>query len=362
VAGGSLVSGVTEEPAGASAFLKACRREPVPHTPVWLMRQAGRYLPEYRALRERHSMKELLSVPELAVEATLQPLKRFPLDAAIIFMDILPPLAGMGLSVVFGDGDREGPRITNPISRTRDIDVLAVPPAAETLAAHLEAITLAGNELRSRGTPLIGFSGAPFTLASYAIDGSGSRNYEKTKALMHAEPAAWRRLMSKLVTVLADFLKAQARAGASALQVFDSWAGLALGRDDYVRDVQPYNQQLFSAVKAAGVPVINFSTGTAAYIEEVAACGGDVVGVDWRMPIDFYRSRIGSNQAIQGNLDPVALLAPWRVLQPRIETILASAGGSGHLFNLGHGILPQTPMDAVARLVDHVHTWNRDTK
>jgi uroporphyrinogen decarboxylase len=302
-------------------------------------------------------MLELLSAPELAVEATLQPLRRFPLDAAIIFMDILPPLAGMGLQVSFGSGDHQGPRIGNPISRTRDIDVLGVPPAAEALAAHLEAIAMARGELASSGTPLIGFSGAPFTLASYAIEGSGSRNYAKTKTLMYTEPAAWRRLMSKLVTVLADFLTAQARAGASALQVFDSWAGIALGRDDYVRYVQPYNRQLFAAVRSAGVPVINFSTGTAAYIEEVASCGGDVVGVDWRMPIDSYRRRIGADQAIQGNLDPVAMLAPWRELKPRIDAVLSSAGGTGHLFNLGHGILPETPMDSVARLVDHVHEW-----
>ena len=341
----------------ASTFLSACRREPVSHTPIWLMRQAGRYLPEYRALRERHSMMELLSTPALAVEATLQPLKRFPLDAAIIFMDILPPLAGMGLRISFGSGDGEGPRIGNPITRTRDIDMLAVPPAAETLGAHLEAIALACAELKTRGTPLIGFSGAPFTLASYAIEGGGSRNYAKTKALMYSEPAAWRRLMSKLVTVLADFLVAQARAGASALQVFDSWAGIALGKDDYVRYVQPWNRQMFARVQSAGVPVINFSTGTAAYIEEVASCGGDVVGVDWRLPIESYRARIGPNQALQGNLDPAALLGPWRELEPRVDSILASAGSTGHLFNLGHGILPETPVDVVARLVDHVHAW-----
>jgi uroporphyrinogen decarboxylase len=340
-----------------SSFLAACRRQPVPHTPIWLMRQAGRYLPEYRALRERRSMMELLSTPELAVEATLQPLKRFPLDAAIIFMDILPPLAGMGLQVSFGGGDGEGPHIGNALSRTRDIDMLAVPPAAESLGAHLEAIAMASAELKSRGTPLIGFSGAPFTLASYAIEGGGSRNYAKTKTLMYCEPAAWRRLMSKLVNVLGDFLIAQARAGAAALQVFDSWAGIALGRDDYVRYVQPWNRQLFSRVQSAGVPVINFSTGTAAYIEEVASCGGEVVGVDWRMPIESYRRRIGPDQAIQGNLDPVALLGPWRELEPRIESILASAGSTGHLFNLGHGILPETPVDTVARLVDHVHAW-----
>jgi uroporphyrinogen decarboxylase len=351
------MAGAAQGSPGTSAFLKACRRETAPHTPVWLMRQAGRYLPEYRALRERHSMLEMLATPELAVEATLQPLKRFPLDAAIIFMDILPPLAGMGLQISFGGGDREGPRIGNPISRTRDIDMLAVPPAAETLGTHLQAIAMACAELTSRGTPLIGFSGAPFTLASYAIEGAGSRNYAKTKALMYAEPAAWRRLMVKLVTVLGDFLIAQARAGAAALQVFDSWAGIALGRDDYVRYVQPWNRQLFTAVRSAGVPVINFSTGTAAYIEEVAACGGDVVGVDWRMPIDCYRRRIGPEQAIQGNLDPVALLAPWRELEPRIGAILASAGRTGHLFNLGHGILPETEPDIVARLVDHVHAW-----
>jgi uroporphyrinogen decarboxylase len=305
----------TRETRATSAFLKACRREPAPHTPVWLMRQAGRYLPKYRALWERHSMRELLSQPALAVEATLQPLKRFPFDAAIIFMDILPPLAGMGLEISFENARCEGPHVDNPISTTHDIDMLAAPPAAESLAAHLQAISLARAGLPS-DTPLIGFSAAPFTLASYAIEGSGSRSYAKTKTLMYAEPAAWRRLMSKLVTVLADFLFAQARAGAAALQVFDSWAGIALGKDDYVRYVQPYNRQLFGAVAAAGVPVINFSTGTAAYIEEVAACGGDVVGVDWRMPIASYRSRISPRQAIQGNLDPVA------------------------------------------RLVDHVHAWN----
>jgi uroporphyrinogen decarboxylase len=324
------------------------------------MRQAGRYLPEYRALRERHSMMDLLTTPELAVEATLQPLRRFPLDAAVIFMDILPPLTGMGLSISFGGGhgNGDGPRIANPISSNRNIDRLAVPPAQEALSSHLKAISLAAAELLSSGTPLVGFAGAPFTLASYAIEGGGSRSYARTKALMYGEPAAWQRLMSKLVTVLSDFLIAQARAGAAALQVFDSWAGIALGRDDYVRYVQPFNRQLFSAARAAGVPLINFSTGTAAYIEEVAACGGEVVGVDWRLPLDAYRVRIGADQAIQGNLDPAALLAPWRELEPRIQAVLESGGGCGHLFNLGHGVLPETPVDAVARLVDRVHEWN----
>jgi uroporphyrinogen decarboxylase len=345
-----------------SVFLKACRREPAAHTPVWLMRQAGRFLPEYRALRERHSMSEMLGSAELAVEATLQPLARFPLDAGIIFMDILPPLAGMGLPVSFGADGGEGPRIGNRISSTRDVDMLSVPPAAEALAVHLEAIRLARRELEPRGTPLIGFAGAPFTLASYAIEGGGSRDFARTKAFLYSEPAAWRRLMTKLVTVLADFLVAQVRAGVSALQVFDSWAGTALGRDDFVRYVKPFNTELFSAVRAAGVPVINFSTGTAGYIEEVAACGGEVVGVDWRMPLDAYRRRIGKDQGIQGNLDPVALLAPWRELQPRIDAVLESGGGCGHVFNLGHGVLPGTPVDAVARLVDHVHAWKAGSR
>ncbi len=338
-----------------SIFLRACRREAVPHVPVWLMRQAGRFLPEYRALREKHSFNDMLGSAELAVEATLQPLSRFPLDAAVIFMDILPPLAGMGLSVSFGTGGGEGPRVANPISSARDVDVLAVPPAAETLAVHLEAIRLARRELEPRGVPVIGFSGAPFTLASYAIEGGGSRSYAKTKRFMYAEPAAWRRLMTKLATVLADFLVAQARAGASAVQVFDSWVGTALGREDYVRCVAPFTTQVMAAVRAAGVPLINFSTGTAGYIEDVAACGGDVVGVDWRMPIDAYRRRIGADQAIQGNLDPAALLAPWRELAPRVDAVLDGAGGTGHVFNLGHGILPETPLESVERLVDYVH-------
>ena len=343
-----------------SVFLRACRREAVAHVPVWLMRQAGRYLPEYRALRERHSFSQMLASAELAVEATLQPIRRFPLDAAVIFMDILPPLASMGLSISFGANGGEGPHVANPISRTRDVDVLAVPPAAEALAVHLEAIRLARRELEPRGIPVIGFCGAPFTLASYAIEGGGSRSFAKTKSFLYSEPAAWRRLMTRLVTVLSDFLVAQARAGASAVQVFDSWAGTALGRDDYVRAVKPYSAQLASAARAAGVPLIHFSTGTAGYIEEVAACGGEVVGVDWRMPIDEYRRRIGPGQAIQGNLDPAALLAPWRELEPRIDAVLASAGGRGHIFNLGHGILPETPVDTVARLVDRVHQWKAE--
>jgi uroporphyrinogen decarboxylase len=318
------------------------------------MRQAGRYLPEYRALRETHSILELIGTPELSVRITLQPLARFDLDAAIIFCDILPPLSGMGLRIGFDAGS--GPVVENPITSPRDVDMLAVPPAAETLGATLEAIRISTAELSPRGIPLLGFAAAPFTLASYAVEGGGSKIFTKTKLLMYREPAAWERLMRKLTTVLVDFLTAQAAAGASAVQVFDSWAGVALGREDYVRYVQPHNRRLFSALKNAGICAINFSTGTAAFIEDVADAGGDVVGVDWRLPLDAYWERLGFARPIQGNLDPAALLAPWWELAPRLDAILHQAGGKpGHIFNLGHGILPETSPDTVKRLVDYVH-------
>jgi uroporphyrinogen decarboxylase len=261
---------------------------------------------------------------------------------------------GMGLDLEFIKG--VGPRIHNPITRPYDIDLLATPPAEEMMPATLKAIGLVTAELTSRSIPLIGFAGAPFTLASYAIEGGGSKNYTRTKALMYSEPAAWKRLMNKLVTVQADYLLKQAQAGASALQLFDSWAGLALGQQDYVRYVQPYNKALFKMLERADVPVINFSTGTGAYLEEVTAAGGDVIGVDWRMPLDWAWQKIGRHRPIQGNLDPVALLAPWRELKFRIDDVLDRAGGRpGHIFNLGHGIFPDTPTENVQRLVDYVH-------
>lgn len=350
--GSPLPPAVAESP-----FLRACRGLPTAHTPIWLMRQAGRYLPEYRALRERRAILEIIATPELAVEITLQPMRRFDLDAAIIFADILPPLRTMGLEISFGGGEGgEGPAIANPIRSTRDIDLLACPPAVEGLGPTLEAIRLVREELDRRGKPLIGFAGAPFTLASYAIEGGGSRTYARTKALMHGEPAAWRRLMTKLVTVQADFLAAQAKAGAAALQIFDSWAGVALGPADYRRSVQPYNRRLIEALAPLGVPIIHFSTGTGGYIEEVAACGGEVIGVDWRLELDDCWSRVGADRAIQGNLDPGALLAPWRELSLRAGEVLdAAAGRPGHIFNLGHGVYPETPVDSVKRLVDFVH-------
>ena len=350
---------VTVEPASppdaepTSLVLRAYRGLPTARTPVWLLRQAGRYMPEYRALRERHSMLELIRTPELAAQVTLQPVEAFGVDAAIIFSDILPPLVGMGLDLDFVKGD--GPRIGNPVSTPRDVDLLAAPPAEETMAGTLEAIRLVRAELESRDVPVIGFAGAPFTLASYAIEGGTSKDFAKTKAFMLSEPAAWKRLLGKLATVQADYLLAQARAGAQALQVFDSWAGRALGREDYLRYVAPTNRELFAAVSRADVPVINFSLGVSAYLADAAGCGGDVVGLDWQLPLDEAWGVVGFDRPVQGNLDPISLLAPWRELSARVDAVLDRAGGRpGHVFNLGHGIVPQTPVDNVRRLVERV--------
>ena len=340
-----------------SLFLRACRREQTERPPVWFMRQAGRYMAEYRTIRAEYSMLEAIFTPELAAEITLQPINAFGFDAAIIFADILPPLMGMGLELEFVKG--VGPRLENALSSPWDIDHLATPPATATrLANTLEAIRLVTSELNPRGIPLIGFAGAPFTLASYAIEGGGSKNYLKTKRLMAGEPSAWRRLMNKLVTVQADYLAAQAAAGASALQIFDSWAGLALGREDYARNVLPFNSKLVELLRrTTDVPIIYFSTGTGAYLEDVAAIGSDVVGVDWRLPLDAAWEKIGHDKAIQGNLDPAALSYPWPELKVRVDEILARAASRpGHIFNLGHGIFPDTPVESVRRVVAYLKT------
>lgn len=337
-------------------FLRACRGLSTKYTPVWLMRQAGRYMAEYRAIRAQHSMLEVIRTPELAAEVTLQPINSFGLDAAIIFSDILPPLIGMGLGLDFVKG--EGPAIDNPLASAADIDRLRTPSAEETMPFTLKAIEIVVSELTPRGVPLIGFAGAPFTLASYAVEGGSSKSFAKTKTLMYRDPAAWDNLMTKLVTVQADYLIAQTKAGAAALQIFDSWAGQALSQPDYIRYVQPYNKALFAAVKqGTDVPVINFSTGTSSYLADVNACGGDVLGVDWHMPLDWCWQQIGHSKPIQGNLDPITLLAPWSELQARVDDILQRAAGRpGHIFNLGHGILPETPVEHVQRLVEYVHT------
>jgi uroporphyrinogen decarboxylase len=349
---------VAREAVDASAeptalFLRACQRLPVERTPVWLLRQAGRYQPEYRAIREKHSMLEVIRTPELAAQVTLLPIDSFGLDAAIVFSDILPPLVGMGLDLDFGRG--EGPHISNPIASPRDVDLLGTPPAEEAMTGTLEAIRLVRRELESRDVPVIGFAGAPFTLASYAIEGGTSKDFTRTKAFMLSEPAAWKRLLGKLVNVQADYLLAQAAAGAQALQVFDSWAGRAVGREDYLRYVAPHNRELFANAAAAGIPVVNFSLGVGAYLADAAACGGDVVGLDWSLPLDEAWGLVGFERPVQGNLDPATLLAPWRELRFRIDDVLERAAGRpGHVFNVGHGLTPQTPVDNVRRLVEHV--------
>jgi len=337
-------------------FLQACHRQRADVTPIWLMRQAGRYMTEYRALREKYGILEIIKTPELACTVTLQPIRAFDLDAAIIFADILPPLEGMGLQLTFGKG--EGPIIHNPVRSGADIDALRVLPAQESLWFTLEAIKLARQELDSRGIPLIGFSGAPFTLASYAIEGGGSRNYLQTKGLMMSDPAAWHRLMEKLSEVVGHYLLAQARAGAQALQLFDSWVG-ALSPVDYREYVLPYSRHAIEIAKQGNVPLIHFGTNTGGMLDLIREAGGDVIGVDWHIDLERAWQLLGYDVAIQGNLDPVALFAPWPELQKRAQHVLGQvAGRPGHIFNLGHGILPGTPVDNVRRLIDFVHEYS----
>jgi uroporphyrinogen decarboxylase len=340
-------------------LLKACQREPVDCTPVWLMRQAGRYMAEYRHLRQKYSILEIIKTPDLAVEVTMQPIHAFDLDAAIIFADILPPLEAMGMTLEFIRG--EGPIIHNPLRIASDVAALHVPDPRESLTFTLEAIRLTQRELEGR-IPLIGFSGAPFTLASYAIEGGATRNFVLTKSLMYNQPQVWGQLMNKLAAMVGDYLKAQAEAGAQVLQLFDSWAG-ALSPDDYRRYVLPYSQRAIQTAQASGVPVIQFSTGTSGMLETVREAGGDVIGVDWRVNLADAWRRLGDDVAIQGNLDPVALFAPVADLKSQVIEVLAQVKGRpGHIFNLGHGILPGTPVDHVAALVDMVHELSGDTK
>lgn len=340
-----------------SRFLRACRRESVDATPIWLMRQAGRYMPEYRALRAKHRMLDCIRTPELATEITLQPINAFDLDAAILFNDILPLLAGMGLNLDFVDG--EGPQVFNPIRTSADIDALRVVPPEEGVGFAMEAIKLLRRELDSRRVPLIGFSGAPFTLAAYAVEGKGSKNYLNVKGLMFSDPASWHRLMEKLAQAVGEYLLAQAQAGAQALQMFDSWAG-ALSVDDYREFVLPYSTRALSIAKQGGVPIIHFGVGTGGLLEMIASTGADVVGVDWNTDLATAWQRVGDGHAVQGNLDPVALFAPWEQLEKRATIVLDKAANRpGHIFNLGHGILPGTPVDNVKRLVDFVHEQSR---
>ncbi len=333
-------------------FLRACRRQEVDCTPVWLMRQAGRYMQEYRDLRSRYGMLEICKNPELATQVTMQPINRFDLDAAIIFADILLPLEGMGVDFSFAPD--HGPRIHQPIADRQDIDRIRICDPQEDLGYVLEAIRLVRSELPEK-IALIGFAGAPFTLASYMIEGGHSRNYISTKRLMYSEPQAWNALMSKVADSTASYLLAQVQAGAQTLQLFDSWVG-ALSPEDYRQYVMPYIQEIFSQLKPCGVPLIYFGTGTATLLPSMIETGASVLGVDWRVPIRDAFQLVGEELALQGNLDPVALFAPLDVIEPKIDSILQQAQGRrGHIFNLGHGILPGTPVDHVQAVIDWVH-------
>jgi uroporphyrinogen decarboxylase len=336
-------------------FLRACRREPVDCTPVWFMRQAGRYLPEYQEVRAGHSILEVCKTPALAVEVTLQPVRRFAVDAAIIFADILLPLEPMGLSVEFTAG--EGPVIANPVRSAADVAALkAIRP--DDLGFVLESIGQARSALAGE-VPLIGFAGAPFTLASYAIEGGGSRNYVETKRLMYNDPEAWHDLMGRLADAVSGFLVAQVAAGAQAVQLFDSWVG-ALSPDDYAEYAYPSTRRIFAALADSGVPRIHFGTGASTLLPLMANAGCDVIGLDWRIPLDDGWAAAGHDLAVQGNLDPAVLFAPEHEIERRVLDVVKRADGRpGHIFNLGHGILPRTPPEAVGFVVDLVHRATR---
>ena len=335
-----------------SLLLSAARRESGRPTPVWFMRQAGRYLPEYRAIREKHSLLEICANPEVAAEVTMQPVRRLGVDAAIVFADILLPLVPMGLDLAFVEG--EGPAIRNRIRGPADIARLAVTDVANALAAVTEAIRLTRAALPA-SVPVIGFAGAPFTVASYAIEGGSSRHFVDTKRLMYEHPDAWNALMTKLVRVLSEYLTAQVGAGAEILQVFDSWVGV-LSPADYRRYVLPHSRALFTRLGLLGVPLIHFGVNTGELLPLLVEAGGDVIGLDWRLGLDDGWARVGFDRGVQGNLDPVALFAPPAELETRVRDVIARAGSRpGHIFNLGHGVLPGTPVDAVRRVVDLVH-------
>jgi uroporphyrinogen decarboxylase len=336
-----------------SRFLDACRRRSTDVRPVWFMRQAGRYLKPYRDIRAKHPILEICKKPELAAEVTLQPIDILDVDAAIIFADLLLPVEPMGLKLEFVAG--EGPSIDNPITTPDDIDALST-DRTEELGYVGESIQLVTRALAGR-VPVIGFVGAPFTLASYMIEGGPSKAFLKTKKLMYSDETMWRRLMGKLVDVLGDFGVLQIRAGARAIQVFDSWVG-CLSPEDYVRYVQPYSRALIERLRGASVPVIHFGTGVSGFIRELHAAGGDVVGVDWRMNIDAAWLEIGYRAAIQGNLDPIALFAPLPELKQKVHNLLRRTGNRpGHIVNLGHGLLPETPVENVKAVVQMVREF-----
>jgi uroporphyrinogen decarboxylase len=332
-----------------SVLVQACRGKPVGHTPVWFMRQAGRSLPEYREMRADVGMLEACRRPDLVCEITLQPVRRHGVDAAILFSDIVVPLAAAGVDLEIRAG--VGPVVAHPVATLAD--VTAIPPLApDSVGFVAEAVALLVRELGS--TPLIGFAGAPFTLASYLVEGGPSRTHARTKALMYGAPDVWHALCARLAEITGEFLRTQIGAGVSAVQLFDSWAG-ALSEADYRRFVQPHSAAVLGAVGDT-VPRIHFGVGTGELLPAMAEAGADVVGVDWRTPLDVAAGRLGSRYPVQGNLDPCVLLAPWPVVEAEVRRILGEGlAAPGHVFNLGHGVLPETPPDMLTRVVELVH-------
>jgi len=343
-------------PLNDTRFLRACRSQPVDSTPVWFMRQAGRYMAEYRAVRARHSILEICKAPELAAQVTIEAAERLGVDAAIIFADLLLPVEPMGMGLRFQQG--EGPVLEGPIREMADVERLRTgAEVAAKLGYVSDAVRLVVRHFGER-LPVIGFSGAPFTLASYMIEGGGSRNFVATKTLIYRAPEAWTKLMRKICDVLEPYLLAQVEAGAAAIQLFDSWVG-CLGAGDYVDYVLPHSERLVHAVQQRGVPVIHFATDSATLLPAMHRAGAMVMGVDWRIRLDDAWARLEHRPAIQGNLDPVALFAPPAELRRRIHAVMRQAGGrAGHIFNLGHGILPNTPVENVIAAVEMVREYS----
>jgi uroporphyrinogen decarboxylase len=330
-------------------LVRAARREHVERTPVWFMRQAGRSLPEYREIRERHGLFEVCRRPELCAEVTLQPVRRHGVDAAVMFADIMLPVIGMGVDVELVDGI--GPVVAEPITRLEDVERLSVPEPEEAVPFVLEAVRLVREELDAEQA-VVGFAGGPFTVAGYLIEGKPTRDFVKTKTCMYAASEVWHALMDMLADTFAAYLQAQVRAGADVVQLFDSWVG-ALSEADYREFVAPYSARVLEAVDA---PTIHFGTGTTHLLREMKAVGGDVIGLDWRVPIDRCWDALGSGRGVQGNLDPAVLLGPWeRVEASTVRILDAVAGRRGHIFNLGHGVLPDTDPADLGRLVELVH-------
>jgi len=333
-----------------SIFVRACKRLPVERTPVWFMRQAGRYMPEYRAVREQYSLLEICKQPQIAADVTIAAAEFLGVDAAIIFADLLLPLEVMGLPFHFSPG--EGPVIERPVRTPEDIANLRTDRAAD-LGYVAEAVRIVSRHFASR-LPVIGFCGAPFTLASYMIEGGSSRNYLHTKKLMYHSPALWEEFMSKLVTVTAEYSAEQVRAGADVIQIFDSWVG-CLSVEDYRRFVLPHVTALIKTLQRTGAPIIYFGTDSSTLLPSMQETGAEVIGLDWRIPLDEGWSRLGHQCGVQGNLDPVLLFAPWKDIQASADRIVQQAAGRpGHIFNLGHGILPETPVENVKNLAHHV--------